>query len=92
MKVIRSSTHMKQIRKLPVRAASEGKNDEVQDIKDIISALEDDFDYLTAGLEKLSRMGANATNAAKAKAGNISKDLQIRISEIADLLTNRGEE
>ena len=39
MKVIRSSNHMKQIRKLPVRAATEGKNDEVQDVKDIISAL-----------------------------------------------------
>lgn len=49
-----------------------------------IDELDDDFDYIISGLEKLGRSGANGENDALVIAENLQASLNTIISEIAD--------
>lgn len=72
---------MKKIIKSVVTAATEEPNEGVMSA---IGVLKDDFDYIVAGLEKLARSGANASQQAAAIIENISADLKKYTSDVAD--------
>ena len=71
---------MKKLRR--ITAASEDKMSEALDNQ--IDSLKDDFDYAIDGLNKLGRMGVNASNDAMAIAENFHNALQTVINDIAN--------
>lgn len=71
----------------PVRAASEDDKDAI--FKDKMDQLNDDFDYIKSGLEKLNRSGM--TNEADTIINNLGMQFQSIIADVADQITNRGE-
>lgn len=71
----------------PVRAASEDDKDVI--FKDKMDQLNDDFDYIQSGLEKLNRSGM--TNEADTIINNLGMQFQSIIADVADQITNRGE-
>ena len=71
---------MKKLRR--ITAASEDKMSEALDNQ--IASLKDDFDYAIDGLNKLGRMGVNASNDAMAIAENFHNALQTVINDIAN--------
>lgn len=76
MKKVISSTIQK-----PVQAAEgEQGSDKLQAALD---NLNDDFDYIISGLERLERQGANGANDAMMIAENLSGALQSVMSEVA---------
>lgn len=52
-----------------------------------IDELEDDFDYIISGLEKLGRSGAEASNQALVISENLESTLQDVIARIADVVS-----
>ena len=71
----------------PVRAASEDDKDVI--FKDKMDQLEDDFDYIQSGLDKLNRSGM--TNEADTIINNLGMQFQSIIADVADQITSRGE-
>lgn len=71
----------------PVRAASENDKDVI--FKDKMDQLNDDFDYIQSGLEKLNRSGM--TNQADTIINNLGMQFQSIIADVADQITSRGE-
>mgnify|MGYP001852623792 FL=1 len=71
----------------PVKAASEDDKDVI--FKDKMDQLNDDFDYIQSGLEKLNRSGM--TNEADTIINNLGMQFQSIIADVADQITNRGE-
>ena len=71
----------------PVRAANEDDKDAI--FKDKMDQLNDDFDYIQSGLEKLNRSGM--TNEADTIINNLGMQLQSIIADVADQITSRGE-
>lgn len=65
----------------PVQAAEDSTVDRLDAA---IDELNDDFDYIISGLEKLGRSGANGENDALVIAENLQASLNTIISEIAD--------
>lgn len=65
----------------PIQAAEESATDRLDAA---IDELNDDFDYIVSGLEKLGRSGANGENDALVIAENLQNSLNAIISEIAD--------
>ena len=53
-------------------------------LSDMLDEIEDDFDYIISGIEKLARMGGTQAKEAKALAANLSSNLESTISQIAD--------
>lgn len=66
-----------------ISAAEEGDSK----LQDTIAALKDDFDYVTSGLDKLDRSGAEASNEGLIIAEGLQSTLQDVISQIADKVT-----
>lgn len=71
----------------PVTAASEDDKDVI--FKDKMDQLNDDFDYIQSGLEKLNRSGM--TNEADTIINNLGMQFQSIIADVADQITSRGE-
>lgn len=71
----------------PVRAASADDKDVI--FKDKMDQLNDDFDYIQSGLEKLNRSGM--TNEADTIINNLGMQFQSIIADVADQITSRGE-
>lgn len=71
----------------PVRAASEDDKDAI--FKDKMDQLNDDFDYIQSGLEKLNRSGM--TNEADTIINNLGMQFQSIIADVANQITSRGE-
>lgn len=71
----------------PVRAVSEDDKDAI--FKDKMGQLNDDFDYIQSGLEKLNRSGM--TNEADTIINNLGMQFQSIIADVADQITSRGE-
>lgn len=71
----------------PVRAASEDDKDAI--FKDKMNQLNDDFDYIQSGLDKLNRSGM--TNEADTIINNLGMQFQSIIADVADQITSRGE-
>ena len=71
----------------PVRAASEDDKDVI--FKDKMDQLEDDFDYIQSGLDKLNRSGM--TNEADTIINNLGMQFQSIIADVANQITSRGE-
>ena len=58
--------------------------EEISDsLKDMIDAINDDFDYLMSGIEKLGRSGANMSKGAEVIAENLASAIQDSIAEVA---------
>lgn len=70
----------------PVRAASEDDKDAI--FKDKMNQLNDDFDYIQSGLDKLNRSGM--TNEADTIINNLGMQFQSIIADVADQITSRG--
>lgn len=70
----------------PVTAASEDDKDVI--FKDKMDQLNDDFDYIQSGLEKLNRSGM--TNEADTIINNLGMQFQSIIADVADQITSRG--
>lgn len=68
----------------PVVADSPEKPDTEEIIQERIDALDDDFDYIISGVEKLSRMGGSNADAAVSILGQLSESLQGFIGQVAD--------
>lgn len=64
-----------------IKSATEDTDDR---LPSAIDDLNDDFDYIISGLEKLGRDGATGTNDALVIAESLSNALQSAISNIAD--------
>ena len=71
----------------PVRAANEDDKDAI--FKDKMDQLNDDFDYIQSGLDKLNRSGM--TNEADTIINNLGMQFQSIIADVADQITSRGE-
>lgn len=71
----------------PVRAASADDKDVI--FKDKMDQLNDDFDYIQSGLDKLNRSGM--TNEADTIINNLGMQFQSIIADVADQITSRGE-
>ena len=71
----------------PVRAASADDKDVI--FKDKMDQLNNDFDYIQSGLEKLNRSGM--TNEADTIINNLGMQFQSIIADVADQITSRGE-
>lgn len=71
----------------PVTAASEDDKDVI--FKDKMDQLNDDFDYIQSGLDKLNRSGM--TNEADTIINNLGMQFQSIIADVADQITSRGE-
>lgn len=71
----------------PIKAASEDDKDAI--FKDKMGQLNDDFDYIQSGLEKLNRSGM--TNEADTIINNLGMQFQSIIADVADQITSRGE-
>lgn len=71
----------------PIKAASEDDKDAI--FKDKMNQLNDDFDYIQSGLEKLNRSGM--TNEADTIINNLGMQFQSIIADVADQITSRGE-
>lgn len=71
----------------PVRAASADDKDVI--FKDKMDQLNDDFDYIQSGLEKLNRSGM--TDEADTIINNLGMQFQSIIADVADQITSRGE-
>lgn len=56
-------------------------------LDDAIKNLENDFEYLISGIEKLSRSGVNKSNQGLAIVENVSSSIQEFISQVADAVT-----
>ena len=52
----------------------------------LLDQIDDDYDYLVAGLEKLDRSGSAASNAGAEIAQEIAAAISNAITQIADLL------
>ena len=76
---------MKRLRNISATAIR-GAEDSRPTLDDAIDNLNDDFDYIVGGLEKLGRDGVNASNQALAMAETISAALQSYIQELAGLM------
>ena len=73
----------KRFTKYPQRVtAAEAPKD--SKLSEMLNSLEDDFDYLIAGLEKLDRTGATESNEGLIIAEKFSAALQSAISAISD--------
>ena len=58
--------------------------EEISDsLKEKIDTINDDFDYLMSGIEKLGRSGANMSKEAEIIAENLAAGIQDRIAEVA---------
>lgn len=68
------------LRKRSIMAAAEDDSKLAQ----LMDQLEDDFDYVIAGLEKLDRTGATESNQGLIIAESLSEALQSAVSQIAD--------
>ena len=53
-------------------------------LADMLDEIEDDFDYIISGIEKLARMGGTQAKEARTLAANLSSNLESTISQIAD--------
>lgn len=71
----------------PIKAASEDDKDAI--FKDKMNQLNDDFDYIQSGLDKLNRSGM--TNEADTIINNLGMQFQSIIADVADQITSRGE-
>lgn len=70
-----------------IKAASEDDKDAI--FKDKMNQLNDDFDYIQSGLDKLNRSGM--TNEADTIINNLGMQFQSIIADVADQITSRGE-
>lgn len=52
-------------------------------LKEKIDTINDDFDYLMSGIEKLGRSGANMSKEAEIIAENLSSAIQNSINDVA---------
>lgn len=58
--------------------------EEISDsLKAKLDTINDDFDYLMSGIEKLGRSGANMSKEAEIIAENLASSIQDRIAEVA---------
>lgn len=71
----------------PIKAASEDDKDAI--FKDKMNQLNDDFDYIQSGLDKLNRSGM--TNEADTIINDLGMQFQSIIADVADQITSRGE-
>lgn len=76
-------TNSEDIMSADVLAAEESDNT----LDTVLDTISDDFDYVIAGLEKLGRTGANATQQALAIAENLDNYIQDIIDQIADSIS-----
>lgn len=54
-----------------------------ESLKDKIDVINDDFDYLMSGIEKLGRSGANMSKEAQVIVENLASAIQDSIAEVA---------
>ena len=54
-----------------------------ESLKDKIDVINDDFDYLMSGIEKLGRSGANMPKEAQVIVENLASAIQDSIAEVA---------
>ncbi len=66
-----------------IRAAAA---DEDTRLRDMIDSLEDDFDYIVSGLEKLDRSDRDSRESAIAVATELHEQLNNIIASIADII------
>lgn len=69
--------------KRAIRAADTAEDTRLDDA---VSDLEDDFDYILSGLDKLGRSGATGINDGLVIAEKLQSTLQAVIKQIADKL------
>ena len=72
---------MKKYRKIMAADAPEQSQ-----LATLLDQIDDDYDYLVAGLEKLDRSGSAASNAGAEIAQGIADAINNAITQIADLL------
>lgn len=89
MKIVRRKAVESSKTALPKKNIRAAEQDEVDTrLKDIIDQLGDDFDYLTAGLEKLGRVGSSSMEDGIAIAQSMSQAIQQHLSQIADVISD----
>jgi len=67
----------------PIVAA---ESTEPSELSTLLDQIDEDYDYLVAGLEKLDRSDASASDAGVEIAQSISDTINDAISQIADIL------
>ena len=66
------------------RVIAASMNNEALD--ELMSAVEDDFDYVVSGLQKLDRMGKEPSQKAMQIAGQLQQAIQATQAQIANLI------
>lgn len=66
------------------RVIATSMNNEALD--ELMSAVEDDFDYVVSGLQKLDRMGKEPSQKAMQLAGQLQQAIQATQAQIANLI------
>lgn len=66
------------------RVIAASMNNEALD--ELVSAIEDDFDYVVSGLQKLDRMGKEPSQKAMQIAGQLQQAIQATQAQIATLI------
>ena len=70
-----------------VNYISSAAGDENSKLSDMLGSLKDDFDYVVAGLEKLDRTGAEASNEGLIIAERFQTSIQEIIADISEAIS-----